>query len=266
MGTSGGYGGSGGAWSGAGQDANDFIADPNEETAQELIAQALEALEAETADAAEAEADGEGENAPQFVAGHAALPGVRVRSRGGGQAGGGGGPAQSGGAHRGGGGGGRSGSARAGGRAIAAGFALARGDDTTLRTLGLSLAELEGLDPRQQINRILNATVPATGEPLEAEARTAAKAALIVLLVQGEESPEAVLQAFLTAYVFEAIVTEFGSKLRASDNARAREELLRSVTRAHVSKVNFSDDAVSPEEFKRAIETITGKVREVFVE
>ena len=270
MGTSGAYGGSGGAWGGAGQDAEDFADDPTDAGAEDLVDHTLQALQSEGGDEGDG---GEEEDLPPepFVPGPSTLPGLRVRppggtgGAGGGRAGGGGGGRT----RTSGGGGGRSASrtAQAGGRAIAAGYALRAGDDAALRELGLSLAELAGLDVFEQMGRILDATVPASGSPQESEVRRATTNALIVLLKDGDDSPRAVVEAFVSAYVFEALITEHGERLRAGDpsgaNAKEIERRLKSAIRAYTAKVDFPETVISADDFKAAIEQVLTQTEEL---
>jgi hypothetical protein len=270
MGTSDGGAGSGGAWSGFQQGVSDFADDPTDDAAETLVDRGLRALERDTE---EQEVDGEAPDTLPRVAPEAnPLPGLRLRTRsgsGGGigasARGGGGG----GGRRRTGGGGGRSSgqAARAGGRALAAGFALQRGDAAALDDLGLSLATLQGLGPNEQINLILNITIPATGSPLDAEMRIAAGSALIRLLKDGVTDPQQVVQEFVVEYAFETLVAEYGPKFRDGSRPgttlKQGERRLRSCISGYAGGVELPDQSFSAKDFEKAIETVSTKTREL---
>jgi hypothetical protein len=271
MGTSDGYAGSGGAWSGMDDVAEDFAANPTDEQAEQLVNQALQALNNESEQSGDGdESDGgEPDLPPPFVPTAGTLPGVRVRA----PSGGGGGGASGGGGARGGGGrtrtsgsgGGRSRArtSQAGGRAIAAGRALRAGDAAALDALGLSLADLEGLSEFDQVKRILDATVPASGSPQESEVRRAASKTLIALLKDGDDSPRAAVETFVCEYVFHMIVTEHGERFNHGDksgtNVAKIEARLKGAIRAYTSKVEFPDGVITARDFQGAIDSVLKK-------
>lgn len=116
---------------------------------------------------------------------------------------------------RGGGGGGRS-RARAasvGGSMAAAGLAFRDRDQPTLERFGLSLAELDALDPHEQARRILEAVSGSVGGIQEDELQYASAVALVTLLADGATADDHV-RAFITDYVFEVSITEVGNELR----------------------------------------------------
>jgi hypothetical protein len=271
MGTSDAGAGSGGAWGGAQQGVSGFLDDPTEDGADALVNQALQALDKDTQ---EHESDGNGVDTLPAIAPEAStLPGLRVRARsgsGGGfgvsRGGGGGG----GGRRRTGGGGGRSSrqAARAGSRALAAGYALQRRDQAALAALGLNLIELEGLGPEEQINQILNVTMPATGSPLEAETRLAADSALIAIIKDGETDPEKVVRVLVVEFVFETTAAEYGPKFRDGSGRpeatlKEGERLLRRSITALVDKVEVKDGSLSPGDLEQAINDVIDEVREI---
>jgi hypothetical protein len=270
MGTSDGGAGSGGAWSGSGRGASDFADAPTEDVADRLVSQGLRALKRDTE---EQEAHKEQQDPLPLIAPHGSpLPGLRIRSGsgaggvGGSGAGGGGGGRRS---SSGNSGGGRSAkhAARAGGRALAAGFALQRGDRDALAELGVSLDDLEELSVFDQINLILNVTIPATGSPLEVEMRLAGGGALIHLLKDGGTEPRSVIEAFVVEFVFDTLVAEWGGKFRDGSRpgttTREGERLLRSSISAYASQVEIPEGQVSAKDFESAIETVTGKIEEL---
>lgn len=268
MGTSDEGAGSGGAWSGAQRGVADFADDPTEDGADALVNQGLQALDRDT----EQQEDGEPQDTLPSIAPFASpLPGLRVRrgSGAGGIGASGSGGGGGGGRRRTGGGGGRSSkqAARAGSRALAAAYALQRGDGAALEDLGLLLTDLQGLGVNEQINLILNVTIPATGSPLEAEMRLAAAGALIRLLKEGETDPRRVVQEFVVEFVFETLVAEWGPKFRDGSRPgttlKDGERLLRNSISAYATEVEIPEGNVSAGDFETAIETITTKTQEL---
>jgi hypothetical protein len=100
-----------------------------------------------------------------------------------------------------------------GGSAVAAGLALRDRDEGTLQRFGLTLAELDGLDPHEQARRILDAVAGSTGGLQEDELQHASGVAVLALLDEGATADDAV-RAFITDFVFEVSITEVGDELR----------------------------------------------------
>ncbi|MCA1678225.1 MAG: hypothetical protein LC777_04370 [Actinobacteria bacterium] len=154
MGTSGAYGGSGGrAWGKAREQAGEYATNPTPDNAQQLLSDIADAL------------DWDGDvGGPQPLA---AQPRLRGTPGGGGDGpGGGGGGRGGGGLNQGGSGRSRSRSqaAAVGGSVAAAGLALRDRDGDALQRYGLTLAELDGLDPHEQARRILGSPGVIVGE------------------------------------------------------------------------------------------------------
>jgi hypothetical protein len=209
---SGAYGGSGGrAWSTAREQAGEYADDPTPDNAQDLLSDIANALDWD--DQAEPPSDPVG---PQQLL---PLPGPRVRvsGRGGDGPGGGGGGRGGGGTTTRGGAGGRGRSraraAAVGGSVAAAGLAFRDRDQPTLERFGLSLAELDALDPHEQARRILEAVSGSVGGIQEDELHHASAVAVLALLADGATAEDAV-RAFITDYVFEVSITEVGNELR----------------------------------------------------
>jgi hypothetical protein len=265
MGTSNAYGGSAGAW--GGRPPNEFNENPDDETADKLVGHALEALSGES------DGNDQADGLAQTVAdaalanpGATAIPGLRISSRRGGGGTGGGGRTGVGGGGRGRTSGTRStaGASRAGSRAIAAAYALRDRDAAGLQALGLTLAELDGLSVFDQMKRILDVTCPATGSPQEEEIRAASRTALIELLGQdGTLEPAAVVRVFVAAYVFEAMITEYGDRIRMAESNGARamrkEDILKASIRAYADRVELEDIDLTADGFRAAIETVLAK-------
>jgi hypothetical protein len=212
MGMSGAYGGSGGrAWSTAREQAGEYADDPTADNAQDLLSDIADALDWD--DQAEPPSDPVG---PQQFLGPAGGPRVRGSGRGGDGPGGGSGSRGSGiPTTRGAGGRGRS-RARAGavgGSVAAAGLAFRDRDQPTLERFGLSLGELDALDPHEQARRILEAVSGSVGGIQEDELQHASAVAILALLADGATAEDAV-RAFITDYVFEVSITEVGNELR----------------------------------------------------
>lgn len=266
MGTSDAYPGSGGAWNGIGRDVQDFGADPSPEAAESIAEQILNQLRVETGEAA----DGPG-LVDLIDPTRPTLPGVRIRGAGSGGPGDGGGGGGSGGrrstSRSAGGGRSRVRMARSGGRALAAGSALRRGDDSSLRKFGLNLADLSGLDVLDQVGRILNVAAPASGLQADAELRHALTEALLTLL-EGDDSPRAAMEAFIASYAFEVLVTEAGARERNGERAgpltKNDERQLRTAIDAYVRRLDLDDDLVTEEEFRAAIENVLSQAGALF--
>lgn len=262
--------GSGGAWSGSGHGVNTFIDEPTEDRADRLVRRGLEALDRDTNKQKERDLPND-DPLPQIAPLALPIPGLRVRpGSGAGGPGGGGGGGGSGARHaRSNSGGGRSArhAARAGGRALAAGFALRDGSAKSLAALGLEFADLSGLGVFDQINLILNVTIPATGSPLEFEMRQAGAGALIRLLKDDESSPVEVVREFVVEFIFQSMVAEWGAKFRDGSRPGASladgERLLRNSIVAYAGQVDVPIDGVSAEVFEAAINSVTEKTQEL---
>lgn len=217
MGTSGAYGGSGGrAWGKARQQAGDYADDPTPANAESLLSNIADALDWDGDDeAAPSEPVGPQQLVPQGLF----TSGPRVRTPGGrGEGpGGGGGRGGGGGGTRSGGGGGsgrsRSRAAAVGGSVAAAGLAVRDRDPAMLERFGLTLGELDGLNPHEQARRILDAVAGSVGGIQEDELQHASAMAVLALL-DDNASPEDAVRAFITDYVFEVSITEVGNELR----------------------------------------------------
>jgi hypothetical protein len=259
VGTSDPYHGSGGPWNGIARDVQSFHEHPSKDAAEAIVEETLIQLGVETA-----EAPGAG-LADLIDPKRPALPGLRIRPADGGSSGGGGGGAAAG---SGGGaaagrssGGGRSRTrvATSGARALAAGSALRRGDARQLRRLGLNLAELTGLDVLDQVARILDVAAPASGLQADAELRHALTDTLLALL-DGDDSSRAAMEAFIASYTFEVLITETGARERNGERAgpltNGDEQQLKDAIEAYVHKLDLSDDLITEDDFRTAIETV----------
>jgi len=242
MGTSGSYGGSGGrAWGRARHQAEEYIADPTPENAEQLVSDIADALDW----------DGDGEpDGPGTDERPADLSPLRPRAPGGGHGDGPGGAAGGGrgGTVRVGGAGGtgrsrsRARAASIGGSVAAAGLALRAGDADTLARFGLALGDLAGLDPFDQAGRILEAVAGSVGGIQEDELRTASAEALLALLQDDAATAGDAVRIFITEYVFAVSLTEIGDDLR--DGRRpgwasvSDEDVLHDLIEAKVKQVD----------------------------
>lgn len=82
-----------------------------------------------------------------------------------------------------------------------------------LERFGLTLGELDGLNPHEQARRILDAVAGSVGGIQEDELQHASAMAVLALL-DDNASPEDAVRAFITDYVFEVSITEVGNELR----------------------------------------------------
>ncbi len=254
MGTSDPYLGSGGAWNGIGRDVKDFPVNPTLQAAESIVEQTLIQLGAETEEAPP------GPGLIDLIdPKRSALPGVRIRDGGGRGDGGTGQGRGTPGSRSGGGGRSRTRIASSGGRALAAGSALRRGDEGLLRRLSLNLADLSGLDVLDQVARILDVAAPASGLQADAELRHALAEALLALL-QGDGSPRSAMEAFIASYVFEVLITETGARERNGERAgaltRGDEQQLQNAIDVYVRQLDLADDLVSEDDFRSAIDTV----------
>lgn len=209
MGASGAYGGSGGAaWKKARDQAGDFGTDPSSENAQQLVSDVADALNWDAGD------DPQSLISPGRLRPIVARPIIRTPGGGhgdgiGGLVGGAAGAAQgTGGRQR-----SRAEAAAVGGSVAAAGLALRAGDEGTLEQFGLTLADLEPLDPFEQARQILDAVSGSVGGIQEDELQHASGVAILAVLADGATADDAV-RAFIADYVFEVAITEVGDEIR----------------------------------------------------
>jgi hypothetical protein len=265
MGTATAWGGSGGRdWSKTRQDAAELVSNPTEDTASDVVDDLLDAL-----DATEPPADSQA----QAQLPPPARPRPASSGGGGGGAGGAGGggglvfrrPSSS----AGGGGGSRRSRAAASGAAgsvIAAGLAVRRGDPDTLARLGLDLAELQGLNPFQQSQKILNVLIGSGAAVEESELRQANAPALRRILTDDLNGAEAI-RVFLVEYAMQIFDSECGETMRdgsrPGDDALRAEREVRSAVSMRVELIDLPDNAVSPDDLAAAINTALTTMREV---
>jgi hypothetical protein len=131
----------------------------------------------------------------------------------------------------------------------------------------LDLKDLRGLGVFDQINLILNVTIPATGSPLEFEMRQAGAGALIRLLKDNESDPVQVVREFVVELVFQSLVAEWGSKFRDGSRPGATladgERVLHNSITAYASQVDVPIDGFSAGAFEAAINSVTDKTRKL---
>lgn len=282
MGTSGAYGGSGGAWNGVRRELADLLTGGGV-SADDVLAPAAGAIdwdddagEAPGVDAAGAD-DRPGSGEIPLVGTHVAP--IRVRSRGG-RGGGAGAGGDGGGPRRHGTGGGSRGggttrsrqrAARVGASVAAAGYALRAGDAAGLRRLGLDLAELITLSPRQQARRILDVLTGAATTIADGEV-TKATSTMIIQLLDADTPPTAAetVAVFATEYVYEIVLTELGSEMR--DGSRdgggtlVAEDDLHDVIAARVASLRIEGDSVEADALEGAISDVLEFTRRVMFE
>lgn len=219
MGTSGAYGGTGGAWTGFDDDVGDWVdslppapprdgpddgeGDGGDVTDRPAVEPSVADLLRPVGRALRGWGRSGGADGPGG--------GGAGGGRGGGTAGGDGGGRASGGRSR-------ARAATVGGR-LAFGIAgLQAGDGEALAALGLDLAELRALaDPYRQAQRLLQAATDGVPQSLEDdELRVAASRTAVWALATDGASPsvEDIVRHFVTEYVYEIVLTEAGSALR----------------------------------------------------
>lgn len=218
MGTSGSYGGSGGSvWKRARATARNLPNEPSQEDIDRLVADIASAIdwhddqEAGVAEPAPAEPGDQPFATPPVSWGP-----ISARRASGTGGGGGGGGRVSGGPGPGARGGGRRSSAtaaRVASRGGGAAYALLRGDAAALARVGLVLAELVGLAPPEQAQRIASSVVGAS--IVEAERDKALARMLVAILGSGGTlTPADSAKVFVESYVYEVMLTEIDGELR----------------------------------------------------
>lgn len=242
MGTSGAYGGSGGsAWSRARRRARNLPPNPTDADLDHLMQAIGDALPYETP---EAPVEPQAPREPVEVSHTPPISWGPISARP--RSGGGDGPGAAGGRRGGGerpatGGGTRRSARRAasvGGRAARVAAAFVTGDTRTLEELGLNLAELEGLSPVEQAQRISARVV--VGDSIEnAELRVATDALVLAQLREGRPlTAIEAAQVFATALIDEVMETEMTAALqsgrRTIDEIRDIERRVRDTVRASV--------------------------------
>jgi hypothetical protein len=279
MGTSDGYGGSGGAWNGAQNELDDFLSGGNA-SAADVCGDAAGALGWDAGNAADApEANGDGAapgpgEGPIPLAGTQVQP-IRIGGRGGGGGGGGGAPVADGRRRGGGGGGGgtrsRQRAARTGARIAAAGYALRAGDAAALRALGLELADLTGLSPAQQAQRIVDVIVGASSTIQDAEIAHAS-ATMIIRILEREidPAPAEVLRIFAAEYVYEVFMTELGAEMRGGTRdvavAVVTEDEIHDLIEARVASLQIEGTSVNAQDLEAALNDVLEFTRRIIHE
>jgi hypothetical protein len=285
MGTSGAWGGSGGReWGRARRDTGHFTSNPTAARAEQLLPRlgdAMPWLDAEstpTADMGDGSAGGPAANGGSANEPVNATPTplplrstLRRRSHGDGGGGAGGGAGGGGGrrtgANRNNGGGARSRAAVAGvgGRVLAAGLAYQRGDEQTLRSLGLDLSELTTLSSLKRMNVMLNAIVGADGGIAETELRVVNGRVLRAIMRDNLDGAEAV-----RLYIVETVVQTWASETAdasrdssSPENTKEAERQLRSALTAKTRQLNLPNTLVNTAELRAAIYDSLGLMRKL---
>lgn len=201
------------------------------------------------------------------VAGRLAAAGGGVPST----LGGGGGRRGAGGGTGGGGGRGRGRAAASGGVAIAGAYGLRSGDADALGDAGLSLADLDGLSPFQQAQRIVDAASGPSALIEQDEIREV-NANFMWWSIQQDQppSPTELVKAWVTEFVYRTWLTEAGSVLRdgTRDGAatHALEREVRVTLEAAASRVNLPTDGLRATDFQGAINQLLGILARIFGE
>jgi hypothetical protein len=270
VGTSGAYGGSGGrAWSKVRDSLDGLIAEPGSAEEQATVISGLAGALSDwdgdaTQDGGERDPEETGPVVEQRPFGALLRPRAATGGTGGGAGGVGGGGAGTGAGAR----GGRRSRARAarvGGAVLAAGLAVRREDDGTLRALGLSLAELQNFSPLAQCNQILKALVGSGADIDENEMLAASSTALVAILIE-ELTPAAAVRLFIVEYVMEISATELGARLREHGTGEVSvqvEDGLRSFVTARVDQIELDADRLGPQELQDALYEALGSARGV---
>lgn len=274
MGTSGSYGGSGGAWNGAKQELGDLLSGGGA-SAEDVLAAAAGAIDWD--DAVGAGTD------PAVAPGSGEIPlhgtpvapirisGGRGRGGGGGGIAGASGQGSGDGRRRSGGGRSRQAAARVGAGVAAAGYALRNRDAVALERLGLDLAALVTLSPRQQAHRIIDALAGTAATISDGEI-TRASSSMIIWLLEAEVIPTAAetVAFFATETVYQIMLTELGSQMRDGSRDGAAtvvtEDELHDVIEARVASLKIEGDSVDAGGLDGAISEVLEFARRVLFE
>jgi hypothetical protein len=142
--------------------------------------------------------------------------------------------------------------------ALGSAYALRRGDAATLREIGLDLAELQAMTPRQQRVALLNATLGAASHPDDVALRRAADQFLkLVLTAETVPEPIDLLRDFVALYIHSVGLVEIGKQLTEGviDQALAvrREREIRDWIRARLRRETFGVEGpiVSYQQFRQ---------------
>ena len=264
MGTSGAYGGSGGqAWSRARRRARRLPPNPTDGDLDRLIQAVGDGLSHDNPEL-DQQAPAQVEPAAPTVS----WGPISARPRAGGGEGPGTGGGRRGGGERPTGGGTRRSPRRVasvGSRAARAGAALLTGDTRTLAELGLDLADLVGLSPAEQAQRI--AAHMVTGDSIEnAEIRAATDALILAQIQAGRPlSPVEVAQVYASAWIIEVVKTELGAAYR--DGSRPADEIRRIERRVYdtvrASVEGLVTDGMETMDTEAVITEVLGRARRV---
>ncbi|HYN35682.1 MAG TPA: hypothetical protein VEV82_01790, partial [Actinomycetota bacterium] len=149
-------------------------------------------------------------------------------------------------------------SAGRGGLALGAGYALRRGDAAALSELGLDLAALQGMSPREQRLALLNATLGDANHPDEFALRRAADEFLKeVLTSEPVPDPVELLRDFVAKLIHSLGIVELMRQLdKGAVDAQAaakKEKQIAAWIKARLRKESFSVEGtlLSLREFQR---------------
>lgn len=273
MGTASSYGGSGGAWTDAGDDLVDWL-DGLPDGPGSLPP-------AEDSPDPGSDQDSSGDPDHSSIPVPLPIPGLRPVLRGVAQglrgSRGGGGGVGGGGAGTGGRSGGSAGArtsraaGRVGGRAAAGVSALRAGDTAGLLALGLDPAELDALgSDYARAARIAEAA--GEGAPTsiqDEELRQAAAATAIWGLGQIEApTPLDLVKRFVEEYLYRVVTVELGARLRdgatGDDASVPTEQTLRSTIRAMIRNVPVTDAGTGAVDMGNAIEATYGRILDIW--
>jgi hypothetical protein len=147
-----------------------------------------------------------------------------------------------------------------GGRAVAGAYGLRTGAAGPLTELGLTLTELTGLPKHQQAQRIVDAALGPSGAINQSELRQVNfEVVLWALKQEVEPSPIELADRWVVEYVWEAWITESGSRIRdLAANGRDRliiEQEMRAGLEAVVSAHGLpTDRPLTSADFQTAIQ------------
>jgi hypothetical protein len=155
------------------------------------------------------------------------------------------------------------------GRAAAGAIAYRAGDQATLERLGLDFNELRQLgDPFEVIRRIVEMACGAPESTIQDDEQrmVAAGVAEWIVVAEGDggtPSPQEVARQTVGVIIAEVLLSESGEMLSAQVGAGISEQDIRDASDAAAARIEFSDSGTSEVELAAAIEAGLETLREI---
>lgn len=159
--------------------------------------------------------------------------------------------------------------ARLGGRALAAGYALRRGDRAALGELGLDLDQLQVMSPRQQRLALLNATIGDATHPDDVAVRRAADEFLKQILTENPPTALDAVRGFVAALILRLGMVELKRQLDSGDidpaTASLKEKTIQDWIQARLRSEDFGLNGaiIAIADFQRTAATLAATALEI---